>query len=383
MTRINPGWLNTAPTQKIVKALASANPLFVGGCVRDALMGRDAHDIDIAVAVEPLQVMALLEQAGLRALPIGIDHGVVAALVGNETIEIATLRRDVETDGRRAVVAFTDDIAEDAMRRDFTVNALYARPDGEVLDPNGQGLADLAAAQLRFIGDADTRISEDYLRILRFYRFSAQFSRTEFDPKGQAACHALVDGLAQISKERIGAELIKLLSAPNPDAALAAMGPVLSQILPTARLKPGLPQIEISLDISPDPLRRLATLDVSPTTAAKALRLSRAELDILTTIEKARVLPLAEAAFRHGTEVTISATAINALHGTTPPKSWRETILYASQATMPITGADLIAQGLPAGPTIGRALKQAEGAWVASGFTLDRQQAIAAAFTEN
>ncbi|MGB0506770.1 MAG: CCA tRNA nucleotidyltransferase, partial [Pikeienuella sp.] len=194
MTRIHPHWLTAAPTQKVIAALSTVDPLFVGGCVRDALMGREAHDIDIAVPVEPQHVMALLEKAGLRALPIGMEHGVVAALVDDQTIEVATLRRDVETDGRRAVVAFTDDIAEDAQRRDFTVNALYARPDGKVLDPNGRGVADLTAKRLRFIGDASTRIIEDYLRILRFYRFSAQFGRSDFDAEAQVACHALAEG---------------------------------------------------------------------------------------------------------------------------------------------------------------------------------------------
>lgn len=379
MTRINPAWLNAAPTRKVLAALDAAAPLFVGGCVRDALMGRDAHDVDIAVAVEPAQVMAMLQDAGLRALPIGIEHGVVAALADDATIEIATLRRDVETDGRRAVIAFTDNIAEDAMRRDFTVNALYARPDGQVLDPTGEGLADLRRERLRFIGDAETRIKEDYLRILRFYRFSAQFHRSDFDPSAQAACYKLAEGLARISKERIGAEMVKLLSAQDPDAVLAAMGPVLPQIVPSGRHAPGLANVELQLNLSPCAMRRLATFGSDPAELAEALRLPRNDLARLVEIKRACSVPLPEAAYRYGLAVAGDALALNVLNGDQPPKDWLAVAANASRAHFPIRGGDLIALGLPAGPGVGAALKSAEAAWIASGFTLEREDLLSQA----
>ena len=180
-------------------------------------MGRPGGDIDICVTVPPEEAMALAEAAGLRALPTGLEHGVITLLAGGPPIECATLRRDVATDGHRAVIAFTDRIEEDASRRDFTMNALYADAEGRVLDPLGEGLGDLAARRIRFIGAPEPRIEEDYLRILRFFRFHAQFGVDAFDPAGLIACHAGAPGLSRVSRERIGAEMKSFSRRPTPN----------------------------------------------------------------------------------------------------------------------------------------------------------------------
>ncbi|MEM7523675.1 MAG: CCA tRNA nucleotidyltransferase, partial [Pseudomonadota bacterium] len=313
MTTIAPDWLAAPATRRVMTALAPAGPLFVGGCVRDALMRRATGDIDIAVGTPPEETMALVEGAGLRAHPTGIEHGVITVSVagddgtGAAAFEVATFRRDVATDGRRAVVAFTADVTEDAARRDFTMNALYARTDGAVIDPLGAGLHDLAARRLRFVGDADTRIAEDYLRILRFFRFHAQFEIQAFDSAGLEACCAGAPGLARISRERIGAEIIKLLAAPDPGPALTAMGPVLPMILEgaDAAAVSALTAAEARLDLAPDPLRRLFALGLAPHAAQTALRLSNAATARLKAIgdaiERAESAGgLAAAAYRVG-----------------------------------------------------------------------------------
>ena len=335
-------------------------------------MGRESVDIDIDIAVvtPPEETLRLARAAGLGAHPTGIDHGVVTVTVEGRAFEVATLRRDVATDGRRAVAAFTDDLAEDAARRDFTMNALYATPDGEVIDPLGAGLADLDARRIRFVGEPGERIREDYLRILRFFRFHAQFGITEWDPAGLSACHALAEGLARVSKERIGAEMLKLLAAPDPEPTLAAMGPVLGQALPGAAPFAGLTEAEAAMDLPPDPLRRLAALGAaSPETA---LRLSGAEAKRLAAIAAARALPLHEAAWRHGGDAARSALALAAMEGATPPADWRATVAVAPEANFPVTAADLLDRGWVAGPALGAELKRLEAVWLSSRFALDR-----------
>ncbi|MEO1643183.1 MAG: CCA tRNA nucleotidyltransferase, partial [Pseudomonadota bacterium] len=225
MKRLNADWLKTPQTQVVIAALEAARPRcarFVGGCVRNAIMGREVDDIDIATQLEPEATLAALEAAGIRAIPTGVEHGTVTAIVDHVPFEITSLRRDVETDGRRAVVAFTEDWAEDAQRRDFRLNALYAAPDGEVFDPVGGGYEDALAGRVIFIGEADERLREDYLRILRFFRFNAWYG-AGIDEEGLAACARQRDGLQQIAKERIWKEFKKLLAAPEPVAAVEAM----------------------------------------------------------------------------------------------------------------------------------------------------------------
>ena len=237
--QISGDWLTNPATQAVCAALtgAGAQALFVGGCVRNALLGLPVADIDIATDAPPDRVITLCNAAGLRVVPTGIEHGTVTVLSGDIAHEVTTFRRDVTTDGRRATVAFATDITTDAARRDFTMNALYARPNGTVVDPLG-GLPDLLARRVIFVGDATARIREDYLRILRFFRFHAWYAdpNAGIDAEGLAACAALADGLRQLSRERVSAEMIKLLGAPDPAPAVAAMAQagILARILPGA-----------------------------------------------------------------------------------------------------------------------------------------------------
>ena len=233
-------WLTRPETQALCAALEGAgyHALFVGGCVRDGIIGRAVTDIDIATDARPEQVMQITKAAGMKPIPTGIDHGTVTVVSGGIPHEVTTFRRDVETDGRRARVAFSKRVEEDALRRDFTMNALYADARGAVLDPLGTGLADLRARRVRFIGDPHDRIAEDYLRILRFFRFHAHYADRlgGLDPDGLAACAEMADGLAQLSRERVGAEMVKLLAAPDPGQSVAAMvqAGVLARVLPGA-----------------------------------------------------------------------------------------------------------------------------------------------------
>src|SRR5665213_1315156 len=228
-------WMSEAATRAVMAALGDGNARFVGGCVRDALLGRPVLDIDIATKLPPDEVTRRLEAAGIRAVPTGLAHGTVTAVLKPRHFEITTLRRDVETFGRHARVAFTDDWAEDAGRRDFTMNALYLGADGAVFDPIG-GLADLRTGYVRFVGDAGRRIDEDVLRLLRFYRFYAHYGKGEADEAARDAARERAPLLPSLSAERVAAEMLKLLAAPDPLPVLALMREdgVLAQMLPEA-----------------------------------------------------------------------------------------------------------------------------------------------------
>ncbi|MEO0762949.1 MAG: CCA tRNA nucleotidyltransferase, partial [Pseudomonadota bacterium] len=244
-------------------AALDGRALAVGGAVRDGLMGRDVGDIDLATPLRPEAVVAALEAAGLKAIPTGIDHGTVTAVAEGAAFEITTFRADVETDGRRAVVRFAEDLAADAGRRDFTINALYATADGRVIDPLG-GLPDLDARRLRFIGDPAERIREDYLRILRFFRFTAWLDTDGIDAEGLAAAAAHAEGIERLARERVGHEMRRLLAAPDPAPAVAAMAAcgVLMRCLPGAEpagLAP-LVHLEAAAGRAPDWRLRLAAL---------------------------------------------------------------------------------------------------------------------------
>ncbi len=377
MTRIAPDWLAAPETRAAISALAPLSPRFVGGCVRDALLGRPGGDVDICVAAPPEATIRAAEAAGLRVHPTGLDHGVVTVVAKGRPFEVASLRRDVATDGRRAIVAYAERIGEDAARRDFTMNALYAAPDGTVLDPTGEGLADLAAGRLRFVGDPVARVAEDYLRILRLFRFHAQLGLAGFDAAALDAARAGAPGLARVSKERIGAEMIKLLAAPDPEPALAAMGPVLATALPGAAPFAGLVAAERAAGEAPDALRRLAASGAPQ--APRALRLSRAEGARLGAIRAALCggQAPAEAAFRHGAEAARDAILIRAARGEAPPAGWRAEIARGAAAAPPVTAADLIARGARPGPALGRALREAEDRWLASGLKASREELLA------
>ena len=373
-------WLDDPATATVMDLLTRGGhgAWFVGGCVRNALLGLDVADIDIATDLRPDDVMALAQDAGVKVVPTGIDHGTVTLIADHRPFEVTTLRRDVATDGRRATIAFTDLVEDDAARRDFTMNALYAKADGTVLDPTGEGLADLAAQRLRFIGNAHDRITEDYLRILRFFRFHAWYAdpNAGIDAEGLAACAALADGLGQLSRERVGAEIKKLLSAPNPAAAVAAMAQtgILARTLPgaMARILPILISFE---DAPPDPIRRLAAL--GPVEVAAGLRLSKADIARLTIL-------------RDGMSSTTSPDALAYLHGA--DIAWDISVLRASQfetqvdptlraliargasAVFPIKPADLMPR--LSGAALGQALRTLEARWIASSFTLSRAELL-------
>lgn len=377
MTRIAPEWLHAPATRNVVEALSPADPRFVGGCVRDALMGRATADIDIAVRTPPEETMRLARAAGLSAYPTGIDHGVVTVTAAGASFEATTLRRDVATDGRRAVIAFAETLTEDARRRDFTMNALYADAAGAVVDPTGCGLEDLNAGRIRFIGDAAQRIREDYLRILRFFRFHAQFAITAFDDAALAACADGADGLVRISGERIAAEMIKLLTAPDPEPALAAMGRALAIAMPGAAAFTGLTAAEAALGERPEAVRRLALMG-----GYEDLPLSRAHRTALEAISRARAhtakgASLAACAYRTGAAATRDALLLDVVAGRPAPADWRAEIDRGAAAVFPVAARDLIALGMTPGPELGARLKVLEEAWVASGFTLTREEALA------
>lgn len=380
-------WIARAETQRVCAMLTDAGhrALFVGGCVRNALLGVPVCDIDIATEAHPERVLALAEAAGLKAVATGADHGTITVVSGGHPHEITTFRRDVETFGRHAVVAFSEDIREDAARRDFTMNALYALPDGTVVDPLGVGLTDLEARHVRFVGDAETRIREDYLRILRFFRFTAWYGDPDagFDAAALAAIAATVEGLAELSAERVGAEMKKLLAAPDPLPAVAVMARTgaLSQILPgaTPLLLGPLVHVELLSGVTPDPIRRLAALG-SGAAEGRALRLSKREmrrLALLQSLTGNRSDP-AELGYRHGADTARDALLLHAAaRGAPLPEAALEAAASAASHRFPVTARDL----MPAyeGPALGDKLEELERRWIASGFRLTREELLAQA----
>ncbi len=377
--RLDEPWVHDAPTRAVCAAIEAGGHaiLFVGGCVRNALLGRPVSDIDLATDAHPEAVIALARAAGLNPVPTGLEHGTVTVVAAGQPFQVTTFRRDVETFGRRAVVAFSDDVAEDAGRRDFTLNALYARPDGTVVDPLG-GLPDLRAGRVRFVGDADRRIAEDYLRILRFFRITAWYGdpAAGLDSEGLAACAAGQDGLDGLSRERVGAEVTKLLAAPDPAPAVAAMAAtgILARILPGADATALAPLVHLEgvHDASaPRWQRRLAALGWRPEWGA-TLRLSRSDLRILDAIAAALAAddPAAAAAYRHGPDAARDAALIRAATLAAPPPAGLEADLArGAAATFPLRSADLPQTG----PALGKALRALERAWIDSDFTLDTE----------
>lgn len=367
---------------------------FVGGCVRNAILGAPVRDIDIATTLTPPQVIAALEAGKIKAIPTGIEHGTVTAVAKGKPFEITTLRRDVETDGRRAVVAFTTDWAEDAARRDFRLNALYADIDGRICDPTGEGLADARAGRVVFVGDPATRIAEDALRIPRFFRFLAWYGRGEPDAAALTACaehRALVKGL---SAERVGHELMTLLAAPDPRAAvrLIAEAGVLALLVPGAtRLErfDALVRIETEILFSEDPLLRLAALlpddSAAGLAAAARLRLSNADRDRLAAALGADPPLLSwmspretrRAVYRLGPG-TFGDRALLAWAASDRPAAavqWRALLALAgawSPPALPLTGAEVMAAGVPEGPLVGAVLREVEAWWIDNDFLDDK-----------
>lgn len=374
-------WLHHAGTVALCTALEQAGyqALFVGGCVRNGLIGADVQDIDIATDARPEKVIELSQAANLRAIPTGIEHGTITVIAQSRPLEVTTFRRDIETDGRRAVVAFADGVEEDAKRRDFTMNALYAGRDGEVLDPTGQGLDDLQARRLRFIGMPEDRIREDYLRILRFFRFHAWYADPQggFDADGLAACAALSSGIETLSRERIGAEIKKLLAAPDPSMAVAVMEQtgVLAQSLAgaSARLLPIL--VHLEADTPADPIRRLAA--IASAEQASALRLSRAEAKQLSILRGGMESDTGagELAYRHGFGFARDIILLRAaLFEAQVDPSAIKAARTGAAAQFPVRAADLDAQFV--GPALGAELARLERLWMGSGFKLSKAELL-------
>ena len=341
-------------------------------------MGAPVADIDLSTNARPEQVIELAKTAGFRPVPTGIDHGTITVVVEGEGFEITTYRKDVETDGRRAVVAFADTMEEDAHRRDFTMNALYADAGGRVIDPLN-GLPDLLARRVRFIDDATARIREDYLRTLRFFRFYAWYGNEAEGPDQEAlaAISANLGGLETLSRERVGAEMLKLLSARDPAPAVATMAQcgVLQALLPgtDARGLPILVHLEDGLRV--DPIRRLAAL--GGVDVARSLRLSRKEAKKLQVFRDGMgsMTGAAELAYREGADLARDIILLRAVQMELPlPIGYEADITTGAAAQFPIAPADL----MPAfsGPALGAELKRREALWIASDFTLTREELL-------
>lgn len=399
---IPPDWMTAAPTRALLAALgAGGAPVrFVGGCVRDAILGLRPADIDIATPESPDQVIRRLEKAKLKAVPTGLEHGTVTAVVPPATFQVTTLRRDVATDGRHATVAFGTDWAEDAARRDFTINALYADAEGRLYDFT-DGRADLAAGLVRFIGDPAQRVAEDYLRVLRFFRFHARFGNGAPDAGAIAACSAAADRLDRLSGERVRDELLKILILPNAADALALMqhSGVLAAILPQARLDVATLSRLVRLQAAvaaaggsdPDLWPRLALLldgNSSAEAVADRLKLSNAQrlrLDGLLALPVFDAVMLQDdSAFRltlyrlgaercrDGLLLAAARAAIDedeAVARAVATANWQRPVF-------PLRGADVLAAGFAPGPTVSALLRELESWWVAAGFTPDRESCL-------
>ena len=364
-------WMRDPDIARIVAALGDCR--FIGGAVRDALAGHAVHDIDIATPEEPPEVLRRLQAAGLKTRTYGIDHGVVLAIGRRRHAEVASLRRDVETDGRRAAVAWTRDWREDAARRDFTVNAMSATPQGRLFDYFG-GRADLAAGLVRFVGDPERRIGEDVLRVLRFFRFTARFGTLPGHPASLEAAVRLAPLMESLSGERLRAEMLGLLAAPDPApaAALMAASGVFRPILPAAERTDRLArtvEAEARLSAAPDPVRRLAALLARPDPGR--LRLSAAESERIEALAEPKPLDRAtlyregRARFHDRLLLKGGDEAGEALLAEPPPPPF------------PLRGRDLRARGVPPGPELGRLLRALEDWWIARAFRPDRAACLA------
>ena len=394
-------WLNGPDLQKLLTILSAdgEQARVAGGAVRNALLGEPVADIDVATTALPKETMRRAEAAGFKAVPTGIEHGTVTVVAHGKGYEVTTLRADIETDGRRAKVSFGRDWQADAERRDFTINALYAEADGTVVDLVG-GVADLEARRLRFIGDAETRIREDYLRILRFFRFFAWFGDGRPDAEGLKACARLKEGLDRLSAERVWSELKKLLSAPDPSRALLWMrqAGVLSRILPESEkwgidAIHGLVRTEADLGWAPDPLLRLEGM-VPPDparmkTLGERLKLSTEETQRLQrwaltpAIEaKSTEAALAKTLYLGDRRGVLDRLRLALANARTRASESDAAMMEAGglsrllacatnwqKPIFPLKAADI---GMESGPKLGKALKALEGEWIESGFSLDR-----------
>ncbi|PBB65032.1 CCA tRNA nucleotidyltransferase [Mesorhizobium sp. WSM4312] len=397
-------WLADKHLQRLLAALAEGGEeaRVAGGAVRNTLMGQPVADVDIATTCLPQEIIRRAETEGFKPVPTGIEHGTITVVAGGKPYEITTLRADVETDGRRAKVSFGRDWKLDAERRDFTINALYADADGSIVDLVG-GIADIEARRLRFIGDAEARIREDYLRILRFFRFFAWYGEGRPDAEGLKACARLKEGLAHLSAERVWSELKKLLSAPDPSRALLWMrqAGVLTAALPESEkwgidAIHGLTKAEKDLGWAADPMLRLEAI-VPPDAArmktlAERLRFSTAELDRLrywalsTAVEpKTTEGELAKRLYRGDRQGVVDRLRLSLAGARVRAVENNDALLEAGgfsrllafalkweKPVFPLKGADLTALGATPGPKLGEILKNLETEWIEAGFAADR-----------
>jgi poly(A) polymerase len=364
-------WRRRPELRRLLEVLGApaGETRFVGGCVRDTLLRLPVSDVDLATRLPPQEVLDRLRGSAIKAVPTGIAHGTVTAVVAGRPVEVTTLRRDVSTDGRRATIAYTEDWREDAARRDFTINALSAEPKSGAIHDYFGGLADLEVRRVRFIGDALTRIAEDHLRILRFFRFHARFGEGAPDEDGLEACAARANDLMALSRERIADELLKLLALPDPAPTVRLMiergilRPVLPEITEAAALD-RLVSAERAAAVEPHPLRRLAALlppdpELAGTIGTR-LRLSNKAVKRLALGAGRTTGDPRQLAYRIGTEAAtdrllLSGVSPVAIAGWQPPR-------------LPLSGGDLIAMGLTAGPEVARTLQAIEREWVEGGF---------------
>jgi len=402
--RLDAPWLTEAPLGELLAVLDGdgEEARVVGGAVRNALIGEPHGDIDIATTAPPAEVVRRVAAAGFKAVPTGIEHGTVTVVAAGRPFEVTTLREDVETFGRRAKVAFGRDWRRDAERRDFTINALSASRDGTIHDYVG-GLADIAARRVRFIGDAAARIAEDYLRVLRFFRFHAAYGEGAPDPEGVAACVGGRAGLDRLSRERVRMEMLKLLRAKHAVPALAVMTEtgLLEQVLgsvPQLASFANMIKLEAALALPTDPVRRLGALAVAVTEDAERLRerlrLANSEHERLASMaegwwhissawgeREGRVLLYRLGRERFTDRVLLAWT--RSPQGAADER-WQALARLPQRWTppsFPLRAADFLARGVPKGPRLGAALAAAEEAWIAAGFPTDRAAvaAIAAA----
>ena len=393
-------WLCAEPTRKLFAALPDGSARFVGGCVRNALLGEPVADLDIATKLAPADVSKRLKTAGFAVHETGIAHGTLTVVCVGSVFEITSLRKDVSTDGRRATVAFTGDWSEDARRRDFTINALYADLDGQVYDPTGQGLEDIKQRKIRFVGKAETRIEEDYLRILRFFRFNAWYTHDKaMDKDGLKACRDLQAGLKTLSAERVWSEIKKLLSAPHPFRTVNVMlvSGILETLLPEASNAEGLQllcALETKKNLAPDPYLRLMAMsgrdELAMARLCRRLKMSNKEKARLMhwagdqtsltpdMLEKETEIAL----YTAGRQVALDRAVLRAAGDAKQSAEWW--LLYVAakdwqKPEFPITAKDLIALGIAHGPALGKAMRALEALWIKSGFKVKKPQLLVAA----
>ena len=406
MPRLDPArhaWMRAPETVTVMAALDAARPggsRFVGGCVRNALLGEPVKDIDIATQLTPDETIAAAKAAGLKAVPTGKAHGTITVICNRRPFEVTTLRRDVSTDGRRAVVTFTQDWAEDARRRDFRLNALYADAGGAIMDPTG-GLKDVENRRFVFVGNPESRIREDYLRILRLFRFEAWYGGGDPDPDGLAAATKLKDGLHKLSAERIWAELKKLLAARDPRRVIGHMAEagILDLILGvngSLRVLGGIVDQDIQYGLAPDSLLRFAALaDGGPErirTMAAKLKMSNAETRRLQGAVDPSAREDVTEAFSDmaAAERAIMALGAQAFEDQArlqaagevapPPRDWTLLAKFArewEQPEFPVSGGDLILLGYEPGPMLGDALDELKAHWIAERFEPTKDELIA------